>query len=187
MLKIIKKYYYVIIILIVSVFGFIFIPNNEKEVVTFNPIPTSQQQEEIKYMYVDIKGEIMNPGVYKIKESTRLFQLIILAGGVTNEADELGYNLSTKLKDEQIIYIPSINDELSIITEIEENSNNESVNINLASLEQLDTLPGIGPSTARSIIEYREENGYFETIDDLINVPGIGEATLNEIREFITT
>ena len=92
-----------------------------------------------------------------------------------------------KLRDEQVIYIPSVNDEYPMITEIIEDNQNGIININTASLQQLDTLPGIGPSTAQSIIDFREENGGFSTIDSLVEVPGIGEATLNEIREFITT
>ncbi len=187
--KLMKKYYIEIIIgaiVLVIVLGLL-MKDDETSVITFNPSPSDSEVEEIKYIYVDIKGEVRNPGVYKVEETTRLFQLIILAGGITSEADEMAYNSSIKLKDEQVIYIPSITEQKASIVDKIEEENEGIININTATLEQLDTLPGIGVVTAQNIIDYREENGNFQTIDDLINVPGIGEATMNEIKDFITT
>ena len=161
--------------------------NGKEESIVFNPSGNKEQVIETKYIYIDIKGEIMNPGVYKVDEYTRLFQLIQLAGGITDDADTLAFNLSLKLRDEQVIYIPSVNDEYPMIYEDDGTTNSDKININLATIVLLDTLPGIGPSTAQNIIDYRKENGSFETVEDLLEVPGIGEATLNEIREFITT
>lgn len=186
-MKILKKYYPIgIIVVILIIFVVLSFDSNEDDLI-FNPILDHDEVEEVKYIYVDIKGQVMNPGVYKVEEASRLFQVIGLAGGVTSDADTLAFNLSMKLRDEQVIYIPSINDEYPMITEIIENETNGIININTASLELLDTLPGIGPSTAQSIIDYREEYGDFTNVDDLMEVPGIGETTLNEIREFIIT
>ena len=186
-MKILKKYYPIgIVVVILIIFVVLSFDSNEDDLV-FNPILDHDEVEEVKYIYVDIKGQVMNPGVYKVEEASRLFQVIGLAGGVTSDADTLAFNLSMKLRDEQVIYIPSINDEYPMITEIIENETNGIININTASLELLDTLPGIGPSTAQSIIDYREEYGDFTNVDDLMEVPGIGETTLNEIREFIIT
>ena len=186
-MKILKKYYPIgIIVVILIIFVVLSFDSNEDDLI-FNPILDHDEVEEVKYIYVDIKGQVMNPGVYKVEEASRLFQVIGLAGGVTSDADILAFNLSMKLRDEQVIYIPSINDEYPMITVIIENETNGIININTASLELLDTLPGIGPSTAQSIIDYREEYGDFTNVDDLMEVPGIGETTLNEIREFIIT
>ena len=187
MMKIVKKYYLAVIVMVISVIGLVLMMDNENETIVFSPVSSNEQIEEVKYIYVDIKGEVMNPGVYKVEEFTRLFQVIALAGGITGDADVLAFNFSTRLRDEQVVYIPSIGEEFPMITEVIENTSDGIVNINRASLEQLDTLPGIGPSTAQNIIDYRDENGYFETVEDLIEVPGIGEATMNEIRELIKT
>jgi len=182
-----KKYYLYIIglFLLIIIVSFLSIDSDDNPM--FEPFSTETIVEETKYIYVDIKGEVLNPGVYKVDENTRLFQVISLAGGVSSSADTLAFNLSIRLYDQQVVYIPSINDEYPLITEVIEFEQSIVININRASIELLDTLPGIGPSTAQSIIDYREEYGYFEDIEDLINVPGIGEVTMNEIREFITT
>lgn len=187
MIEIIKKYYYIGIILGLVIILVIVSINRDEDSLVFNPTTINEPIEAIKYIYVDIKGEVMNPGVYKVEDNTRLFQLISLAGGITGEADSLAFNLSLRLRDEQVVYIPSTEEEYPMITEVIENGIDGLININTASLEQLDTLPGIGPATAQNIIDYREENGDFLSIDDLVEVPGIGEATMNEIREFITT
>ncbi len=187
MMKTLKKYYLAVIVMVISIIGLVVMMDNENETVVFSPVSSNEQIEEIKYIYVDIKGEVMNPGVYKVEEFTRLFQIIALAGGVTGDADVLAFNFSTRLRDEQVVYIPSIGEDFPMITEVIENIDDGIVNINTATITQLDTLPGIGPATAQSIIDYRDENGDFETVEDLIEVAGIGEATMNEIRELITT
>lgn len=187
MKEIIKKYYLYIIIGIVVLILIIISFNNNDDALVFNPPIATEEIEETKYIYVDIKGEVMNPGVYKVEDKTRLFQLIVLAGGITGDADTLTFNLSLTLRDEQVIYIPSISEEYPLITDGIDNELGGIVNINRATLEQLDTLPGIGPATAQNIIDYRNENGDFLNIEDIIEVPGIGEATLNEIRELIIT
>ena len=187
LLKVLKKYYPIgIALLLLIVFIALSLGGDEDNMV-FNPVVNNEETDEVEFIYVDIKGQVMNPGVYKVEKHSRLFQVIGLAGGITEDADILAYNLSMRLRDEQVIYIPSFNDEYPMITVIIENDQNGIININTATLQQLDTLPGIGPTTAQSIIDYREENGEFSTVDDLIEVPGIGEATLNEIREFIIT
>ena len=187
MKEIMKKYYLVGIAIILVIIYIFMTYRNEEEVLVFNPSTDMEVTEETKYIYVDIKGYVMNPGVYKVEEYSRLFQVIALAGGITSDADALAFNLSLKLRDEQVIYIPAIGEEYPRITEIIENEENGIININTANSLLLETLPGIGPATAKSIIDYREENGDFSSIDNLIEVPGIGEATMNEIREYITT
>ena len=128
-------------------------------------------------MYIDIKGHVKNPGVYKVLVNYRLFQLLKLAGGTTSKADTLAINLSLKLHDQQVVYIPSYEDNYPIISEVVDDPSQGVININSASLQLLDTLPGIGPSTAQSIIDYRTEVGFFESVEDIMNVTGIGEST----------
>lgn len=187
MKDILKKYYIYITIFIIIIIAIIFIPVREEEqVLQFEPITSNEPSNEPEYIYIDIKGEVNNPGVYKVLKESRLFQLLLLTGGTTSEADTLAINLSLKLYDQQVIYIPSFDDEYQTIIEVIDNNSLGIININSASLELLDTLPGIGPSTAQSILDYRTETGFFESIEDIMNVTGIGEATFNEIKDLIT-
>ncbi len=138
---------------------------------------------------VDIKGAVAHPGVYEIKKDSRVADLLKLAGGQTVDADLNGTNLSAKLKDEDciVIYkrgevdkiqnIPKSANEPTVLSEA---SNQETININTADKEQLKTLAGIGDVKADGIIKYREENGGFKSVDQLIEVNGIGEKTLSK-------
>lgn len=180
----IKKYQIFILIFIVIVSSILISLFDQEP-----PLPQKSINEEIKqeekptYIYIDLKGEVINPGVYKVESNTRLYQLIHMAGGLTQEADTLRINLSITLFDEDVIYIPNINDDPSDNPIID--PQDERIDINRASFEQLQTLPGIGPTTAQNIIDYRNEVGYFETIEDIKNVSGIGEATFNTIKDLI--
>ncbi len=156
-------------------------------IVTFIPIFTvkADSNEEaisgyqVSYIYVDIKGAVKTPGVYRITSNTRLFQLVEIAGGLTTDALVKNINLSQKLTDESSFYIPFFNDEESSVSET------ELININSASLAILDTLPSVGESTAQNIIDYRKNIGSFKAIEDIMNVSGIGEATFYKIKDYI--
>lgn len=187
MLELVKKYYIYAIIIIIFCVIILLIPVKKEELqIDFNPQVSSEKIDEPRYIYIDIKGEVQNPGVYKVLKEYRLFQLLSLAGGVTGEADTLAINLSLKLYDQQVLYIPSYEDGYPIIIDVIDKFFTNIVNINSASIELLDTLPGIGPSTAKSIVDYRNEVGFFDSIEDIMKVTGIGEATFDEIKDFIT-
>lgn len=143
-------------------------------------------------IYVQISGEIKYPGVYEMENGDRVFQLVEKAGGLTENADLNSINLSKKLIDgEKVIIFAK--------KEINENSTNISqsgttssqtksnlININTASKEELESLPGIGPTLAQRIIDYRETNGYFQTIEDIKKVSGIGDKKFEAIKNLIT-
>lgn len=155
-----------------------------KDEVTFNPEQNNEEEtEEVYFIYIDIKGEVNNPGVYKVSSDYRLFQVVNLAGGLTSKADTLAINLSQKIRDELAIYIPSVDDEYQsvVVTDVKEGL----IDINSASKDTLESLTGIGPATAQAIIDYRSTNT-FTTIEDIMNVPGIGDATFNAIKDSIT-
>lgn len=161
---------------------------------------------------VDIKGEINNPGIYSLKESSRVIDVIDLAGGLTENADTSIINLSKKIKDEMVIIIYS-REQVENFIETKERENylqnkcresdenalendacisdgeqiNSKVNINTASLEELMTLNGIGEAKANEIISYREANGGFTSIEEIMNISGIGENIYVKIKENITT
>lgn len=145
---------------------------------------------------VHITGEVINQGIVKIKKNSRITDVIEKAGGTTAEADLSKVNLAYQIKDGQKIYIPNINDNekemKEYITEeagtniiIEDKQVGNKVNINTAAQTELETLTGIGPSTALKIINYRKENGDFKQIEDIKNVPGIGEAKFESLKEDI--
>lgn len=166
----------IIVIILTSVLG------NGDDTIIFNPEPVIEEVDEEYFVYIDIKGEVNNPGVYKVNSDYRLFQVVNLAGGLTTSADTLAVNLSQKIRDGLAIYIPSVDDEYEkvVVTDVNEGM----ININQASQSALESLPGIGPSTALAIIEYRAEN-VFMVIEDIMDVPGIGEATFNDIKDSI--
>ena len=159
---------------------------------------SNQEEEELIYeeIVVHITGEVVNEGIIRIKKDSRLVDVIEKAGGTTKEADLSKINLAYQVKDGQKIYIPNMNDKENEIQEyitggagnniiIEEKENESKVNINTANQTELETLSGIGPSTALKIINYRNENGEFKKIEDIKDVPGIGESKFENIKENI--
>jgi len=181
------KKYWVILVMGCVVIVALMIPKQEEttDIDVITSPTTNYNEEVVEYIYVDVKGYIKNPGVYKLEKDARLFQVVTLAGGLQDEADSLAINLSMSLKDEMSIYIPSIHDnEPILVTPIEQED--FLIDINQAGLVLLQTLPGIGPSTAQNIIDYREEYGYFVVLEDILNVPNIGESTFEQIKDLIT-
>ncbi|GGI64685.1 helix-hairpin-helix domain-containing protein [Enterococcus alcedinis] len=140
---------------------------------------------------VDIKGEIKKPGVYEVSSDSRLNELILLAGGFTEKAEERQLNLAEKLSDQQMIYVPSQDEVEFSFEKVHKNEDKQSsltedlININTADLSQLQQLAGVGPSKAQAIISYREENGPFGTIEDLLQVSGFGEKTFEKLKLMI--
>lgn len=136
---------------------------------------------------VDVKGAVKYPGVFSLDADQRVINAIEEAGGLIENADTKMINFAQILEDEMYIYIPVEGEEIDgLESNITDSlSGNDLVNINKADEETLLQLNGIGPSKASEIIKYREENGPFKTIDEIINVTGIGEKTLDKIEEFI--
>lgn len=149
-----------------------------------NQISVNKSEETI---IIHIAGCIENEGVYEIKKSARISDAVEMAGGLTSDANIKSINLAQKLNDGQKIYIPNINEDINEVNnnEIDLFEYNELVNINNATQTELETLPGIGPSTASKIIEYRKENGNFENIEEIKNVSGIGENKYENIKDKI--
>lgn len=153
--------------------------------------------------YVDIKGAIKVPQVVPVTPGMRVHDVVEMAGGVTGEADQSQVNLAQLVTDQMVIYVPKVGEEVSPSTEaliadskVTESAVSESsgdatsggdlVNINTADTKMLQTLSGIGEKRAADIINYRETNGLFETVDDLDQVSGIGEKTMEKLRPLIT-
>lgn len=118
-----------------------------------------------------------------MNNQVRVNDVIKKAGGFTNDADQSQVNLAQKVQDEMIIFIPSTGGDIEnggLSVDIA-----SKLRINYASQEEIESLNGIGPSKAKAIIQYREENGLFQNTEDLLNVSGIGETTLENIKDDI--
>lgn len=150
-----------------------------------------------KKISIYISGAVNSPGVVELKSNGRLMEGVKLCDGLTDEADTNRINLAMKVKDEGHYIIPKEGEEIALNDSNEnvENNNNDSndstegdnkkININGASKEELDSLPGVGEVTAQKIIDYREENKEFKSIDEIKNVKGIGENKFNDLKDYI--
>jgi competence protein ComEA len=154
---------------------------------TLQPLPTQG------LLVVYLNGEVNHPGLYNLPRGSRVNDLILQAGGLKESADSNAINLAEQLRDGQKFTIPSktlVGDKgtQNLSGSSENNPTPQAViNINIASIEELDLLPDIGLAKAKQIVTYREEHGPFLTIEDIQNVPGIGEGVYNKIKELITT
>jgi len=140
---------------------------------------------------VYISGEVISPAVYELPQGSIVQDLVEAAGGFTFSADNEVVNLAFTLNDGMHIHVPSREQEteLPVISEGSGSGGDERefpVNINQASAQDLELLPGIGPVLAGAIIEYRDSNGDFKELDQIMEVPGIGPATFEEIKELIS-
>lgn len=156
---------------------------------------SSAKNSSAAEVYVDVDGAVVRPGVYRLKDGARVSQAIDAAGGLTTEADVTGLNRASKVTDGQKIYVPTVGEqqaaaavdgaESGSATTSGAGSSSGLVNINTASAAELQTLSGIGPSMAQSIIDERSKNGPFASVDDLMRVSGIGEKKLAKIKDGI--
>lgn len=172
----------------------------------------AQMESELQQtVFVYVCGAVLNPGVYKMETGSRVFQAVELAGGLLDEAAPEYVNQAMTVSDGQQIYIPSLNEieqldgsgsgsnflEITGMSGTAGNTGNafsdgagadtssDKVNINTADKAELMTISGIGESRAQDIIAYRESNGGFSTIEEIMNVPGIKEATFEKIKDGI--
>ena len=158
--------------------------NPSGEAITLRPVPTDTP------IVVYISGAVPRPGVYALPKGARVQDAISAAGGFLADADKTGINLARQLDDGEQLDIPFGEGASLVIptpgAEEVEPGEADLVNINSASQAELETLPGIGPTTAQKIIEYREENGPFQSTEDIMNVSGIGPGTYERIKDLIT-
>ena len=152
----------------------------------FDSSDDSTKDDSNTDIYVHICGAVINPGVYQVPVGTRVYQALELAGGSSDDAYLSGINLADKLADGQKVYIPAEGENAEGILSIDSGGvQSVMININTASEAELMTLPGIGQSRAKDIINYRVKNGFFESIDDIMKVSGIKEAAFEKIKDLI--
>ncbi|WP_067727356.1 helix-hairpin-helix domain-containing protein [Oceanobacillus damuensis] len=192
MLELLKKATFFIITAAVVIIFILLTTNEDADYVStdLHAVPQNDNPQEeqpsqsppTNYAVVDVKGAVMNNGIYEVSIDARVNDVIILAGGFKENADSSQVNLAQKVHDEMVIHVP-------VLGEIAESSadalSNNKVKINYATQEEIETLPGIGPSKALAIIQHREEYGHYQKTEDLLQVSGIGEKTLENMKESI--
>jgi len=168
------------------------------EVVDSAAVPSvgESQAKAEAIIIVDIKGAVRQPGVYQGEENMRVMDIVSLAGGLLDTADDKSVNLAQRISDQMVIYIPVVGENVEMSSDEGESfqlsngqgedAESEKVNINTADAIQLQTLNGIGDKKAELIIAYRMENGSFQTIEDIMEVSGIGEKTFEGFKAAIT-
>ena len=175
--------------------------NIENEILV-NNVSTNENNTNDDIVIIHITGSVKNPGIVKLKEGSRIEDAIEAAGGLTENADITKVNLAYIVEDGTKIKIPSASEEDigdediidsksgdNIIIEentVSSNNSTQTININKATEKEFETLPGIGPSLASKIIEYRNQNGKFGSIEDIKNVNGIGDGKYEKIKDLIT-
>lgn len=165
----------------------------EAENTTDSSETTEQLVTTEEYAYVHLCGAVVNPGVYKMVSGTRVYEAVDMAGGVTEEADTQAVNMARPVEDEMQLYIPTkeevkngiVTQHGGTVSQDNEETKEELLNINRATKEELMELPGIGEAKAEAIIAYREEHGIFTEITELMNISGIKEAAFSKIKDKI--
>ncbi len=166
---------------------------------TATPAPAETPTPSETRVGVYITGAVVNPGVYLVNDGSRLANIILLAGGATAEAELTAVNLAALVRDEDHWHIPergaafSPSNGLAGSSRAAESASRAqagqradgAIDLNIADVELLQSLPGIGEVKAQAIVSYRETNGGFDSVDALLEVDGIGEGTLEGIRELV--
>lgn len=170
--------------------------NLEKKVSTITekkvPMISHVKDKVSNQVTVDVKGAVNHPGVYSLPSQSRVTDAIKRAGGLSNLADSKSVNLAQKLQDETVIYVAQKGEKITVVEEEKANNiatqgnSKGKINLNKADLSSLQTISGVGAKRAQDILDSRDSQGGFKTIDDLKNVSGIGEKTLEKLRQDVT-
>jgi len=154
-------------------------------------VPVEKTPVEEPVLVVHVAGAVRTPGVYKVKKGARVVDAVAAAGGPAEGAQVDALNLAATVQDGQKIYVPTAgqtggNSGGNTVGAGGKMGGNGKVNLNTASEAELERIPGIGPAMAQRILLYREKNGLFRRVEDLLKVSGIGEKKLEELRNWVT-
>ncbi len=157
--------------------------------------PTPRATATTAMLIVDLRGAVAKPGVYTLPAGSRVQDVLSQAGGALSNAETRPLNLARKLNDGEQLYVPTIGEATPTTAPVAAPARSGAasvtipsgkININTASVTELDALPGIGPAMGQRIIDYRNQNGSFETIEDLKKVRGIGDKSFEELKDLVT-
>jgi competence protein ComEA len=157
-------------------------PHGSSAVVAPGPSsPGPQDAVAGPVIYVHILGQVAHPGLYALRDGDRAVDIVAAAGGFTDQADPAALNLARFLSDGEQIIVPAVGEAVAAPVAAD-----GTVNLNTADSAALETLPRIGPALAARILAWRDENGRFTAVEDLLDVPGIGDATFQDLRDLVT-
>ena len=175
------------------------VPEGGEELESSRPTPPPQ---DMKMLLVHVAGAVQKPGVVSLPEGSRIFQAIDAAGGATASADLNGLNLAEVVTDGAKIHVPAVGEAAiggtsqgmgtgigtdgSAETSATPGSGGAKVNINTATVEELGTLPRVGPVTAQRIVDWRKEHGAFASVDELDAIDGIGPKLMESLQDLVT-
>ena len=150
--------------------------------------PGDDKKDEGRKVFVHVGGAVKTPGLYALTMGARVDDAVRAAGGVLEDADLDALNLAARIKDGEKVVVPTRNGEAEAAAASGPGASAEGgkLNLNTASASDLETLPGIGPALAQRILDYREKNGGFRSVEDLMEVSGIGAKRFEELRELVT-
>ena len=190
---------------VIGVFAIIYYFVNNSKVSSYenlesdNSIVTStvnevNNEETLSKIKVYVTGEVNNPGVIELEEGGRIEDAIEGCGGITAQANLKDINLAYEVSDGEKIYIPNLSEDIETekvettesSSSSSSSSSNNKININKATVSELTSIPGIGESTAQRIIDYRDENGKFKSVEDIKNVSGIGDSKYQKMKDYIS-
>ena len=139
---------------------------------------------------VDVKGAVKSPGIYDLPVGSRVNDAVQKAGGLTEQADSKSLNLAQKVSDEALVYVPTKGEaaasQQTVSGTASSTSKEKKINLNKASLEELKQVKGLGGKRAQDIIDHRETNGKFKSVDGLKKVSGIGAKTIEKLKDYVT-
>lgn len=191
--EVLKKAGIVVLVIVLGLVVSIFKNGGQEEANAQAEEATVSTEETAAMIYVDVGGEVKDPSVVELPDGSRVTDAITAAGGLTEQADLTDINRAAFVSDGEKIYIPSQ------VSELEDDglsageggdggtakSSDGRININTADSTQLQELTGVGPATAEKIIDYRKQNGRFQSIEDIKNVSGIGDKTYEKLKDHI--
>lgn len=148
-------------------------------------VPYTAPTADAASVYVHVFGAVAEPGLYRLTEGARVVDVVAAAGGLDADADATAVNLARRLTDGEQVYVPIVGETVAD-SPAGAPPGDGRVNLNTADAAELDTLPRIGPAMAARILAWREENGRFTSVEDLLAVPGIGDKMLEGLRDLVT-
>lgn len=173
----------IIFLMIFMLIGLTACNSTKEEALSLETIDVQEESDEVIAsgdIYVYVCGAVIREGVYKLPAGSRIYEAIEMAGGFREDAATTEVNQAEVLQDEARIYVPTFADIISA-----EEENDGKINLNKATKEELMTLPGVGEAKAASIIQYRNENGGFKSIEEIMQISGIKEGLYEKIKDLI--